>query len=363
MKRGANKRQGEARAACTVELSASAGAAPDWVHLLPAGRFEARDDREPWELSDAATVIAATLARKIDLVVDYEHQTDLAEKNGQPAPAAGWIREIEARADGIWGRVEWTERAREMIARREYRFLSPVFAYERASRRVKALLRAGLTNNPALHLIALARFDEGHGPEGDDMDELLEKLRKVLELAGDADEKAVCAAIETLKASASKNGDGVKAIAKAAGVAEDTAAETIATAVAALKAKGGGADPAKFVPVEQHREVATALAKLQGEVTEDKATAAVDKAIGEGKLIPAQRDWGLALFKSDRQAWDSFAASAPVIVQPGRTARTAEPPKKGQALTADELAVCTAMGLDPEAFKKTRDAALEETAR
>lgn len=132
--RGSSNRLGDiARAAGATEIAAEA---PEWVHLLPAGVVQARDGRELWQLSDPAAVVAATRARGMDLVVDYEHQTDRAEKNGQPAPAAGWLRDLEARPDGIWGRIEWTARAREMIARRDYRFLSPVFAFERESRRV-----------------------------------------------------------------------------------------------------------------------------------------------------------------------------------------------------------------------------------
>lgn len=41
-----------------------------------------------------------------------------------------------------------------MLEAGEYRFISPVFLYDRASRRVRKILRAGLTNNPALYLPA-----------------------------------------------------------------------------------------------------------------------------------------------------------------------------------------------------------------
>ena len=51
---------------------------------------------------DVAAVIANTLkwynpasnSDKLDLVIDYEHQTLFADKNGAPAPAAGWIKQL-----------------------------------------------------------------------------------------------------------------------------------------------------------------------------------------------------------------------------------------------------------------------------
>lgn len=135
-----------------------------WIHLLPSGQFAARDGRGPWRIDDGGSVISATLehAGKTDIPVDYEHQTEHAPKNGQPAPAAGWMRQLEARADGIWALVEWTEKAAKMVRAREYRYISPVFAFEAATGAVRRIVNAALTNKPALELTALAReTDDG----------------------------------------------------------------------------------------------------------------------------------------------------------------------------------------------------------
>lgn len=136
------------------------GAAPDWIEILPVGEIRARDGRR-WTLDDPAMVIANTLLYRngLDLVIDYEHQTEAAERNGQPAPAAGWIKELEVRDGAIWGRVEWTERAAEAIRAKEYRYFSPVFAHERKTGRVTMIDSGALTNNPALDLTALAHFE------------------------------------------------------------------------------------------------------------------------------------------------------------------------------------------------------------
>ena len=124
--------------------------------LMPVGELNARDGRR-WRLDDAEAVMEASRRRAgaADLVFDYGHQTDYSKENGQPAPAAGWIRELQARAGAIWDRVEWTERARAMLKAREFRYVSPTFLHTPAGV-VTEVVRAALVNNPALDLPALA---------------------------------------------------------------------------------------------------------------------------------------------------------------------------------------------------------------
>lgn len=73
---------------------------------------------------------ARYLANSVDLVVDYEHQSLVAKSEGIKAPAAGWIGRLERRADGqqLWAIIHWNDAARELLKKREYRYLSPVYA-------------------------------------------------------------------------------------------------------------------------------------------------------------------------------------------------------------------------------------------
>ena len=100
----------------------------------------------------AASLIAARPASASPQVIDYEHQTLLKEKNGQPAPAAGWFKGLEYRpGQGLFMTgVDWTDRARSMIVAGEYRYLSPVFSFDPNSGAVKVLHSVALTNTPAL---------------------------------------------------------------------------------------------------------------------------------------------------------------------------------------------------------------------
>ena len=56
-------------------------------------------------------------------------------------------------ADGIWGKVEWTETGTALMADRAYRGISPVMVHD-ATGKVTAILRASLTNRPNLKGLA-----------------------------------------------------------------------------------------------------------------------------------------------------------------------------------------------------------------
>lgn len=138
-----------------LELNAAQGSAPEWIHLLPSGTFSAKDGRGPWAVSDPAKLIEASLPKGgRPLPVDYEHGSVVSVGRGS---AAGWITELQARDNGIWGKVEWTEKGRKAVASREYRFISPVLGLDKDTPQdVSVINSAALTNNPALtQLISL----------------------------------------------------------------------------------------------------------------------------------------------------------------------------------------------------------------
>jgi len=142
------------------------GSAPEWIEILPLGDFSTRtgDGRGPFH-ADGAKVIAATKAKGLDrgLPIDYDHRTYVADDSR----AAGWIRELQVRANKLWARVDWTPAATAAIARKEYRFISPVFkcqpddpaaGADEISGEVLYLRGAALTNDPALSMTELSRL-------------------------------------------------------------------------------------------------------------------------------------------------------------------------------------------------------------
>ncbi|QLQ03231.1 MAG: hypothetical protein HZY77_10985 [Thiobacillus sp.] len=143
-----------AQAQCSTEQIVSAKSV---FRLIPDGLFRASDGRPDniagWSISrEAAMAIIGTAnARANEFVIDYEHQSLNANRNGAPAPAAGWFKRMEWRdGDGLYViDARWTDIAAKMIATREYRYISPVFTFDKSGN-VSSILSAALTNTPAL---------------------------------------------------------------------------------------------------------------------------------------------------------------------------------------------------------------------
>ena len=339
-------------ASCAVELP---GDAPDWVQLMRPGAVQARDGRK-WTLSDPDAVIAASNAWRgeTDMAVDYDHQTLHVERNGLPAPAAGWVSAFESREGAIWGKVAWTDEAAAAIKARRYRYISPVFSHS-ADGEVRQIRLAGLTNSPALDLVALASTRRSPGGSMDESQ--IKALREALGLDDGADAAAVVAACAALAARAAQ----LPAIAKAAGLAEDADGDAVATAVAAARAQGEP-DPGKYVPREQFDEVAQGLRALQDETAAAKAESAVDAAVADGRIAPAQREWALGYAKADPEGFAGYVAAAPRIVNPGGGGHRPPPDDADAPLSADEVAACRAAGITEEAYKKARKERIERRA-
>ncbi len=160
-----------ALATCAATTLSGAGKT---IRLIPAGVFRAGDGRPAgltgWQLTpgNAAAIIQAAASLANDFVLDYDHQTLQAAKNGQPAPAAGWFKRLEWRdGEGLFAvDVRWTERAAAMIAAREYRYISPVFTFDAKNGDITGLVSAAITNTPALDGltdIAAAKRQTGNG--------------------------------------------------------------------------------------------------------------------------------------------------------------------------------------------------------
>ena len=340
-------------ATCAIELN---GEPPEWVQLMPLGHIKANDGRR-YLLDHAKKVVAASVQRFMPLVIDYEHQTDLAEENGKPAPASGWMNEMEVRADGIWARVEWTERAADMIRAREYRFLSPTFTHAKtAPHSVQLILRAALTNHPALELKALASTQDGDTQ----MDEFLKALAKTLGLAEDATEDQLMAAIAKSLASSTALAAIVTQARTDLGLAEDADGKAIASAIGDLKtsvataSSGGEPDPAQYVPIAQLNALTQQVAKLTSDNAATAASTAVEKAMTDGKVPPAMKDWAMNYAKQDLDGFTAYCAAQPAIFKPGSDVPNTVPAVAAGELSEADRAIASALGVDHAAFLATR---------
>lgn len=371
----------------SVTPTSVGGSAGTWMLLVPAGRFTARDGRkfDSGTKRDMEAIVARTKAYhgSTDMVVDYDHQSVFGTKDGVggTARAAGWIKELQVRDDGIWGRVEWTARAQAEIENKEYRYLSPVIPHRKTDGRVYFILNAALTNTPALDLEAaaasavLATIPD----EGTDMEEIL----LALGLPKGSGEDKVLSAINGLLSNSS-------AIAKALGLNDATLSskpadiltavnsavadrDKIAVAIglktgsktediiaAANAALANSPDPAKFVPIEALTELRNEVATLRSGLTDDKAATAVSDAMKAGKLSPALEGWALSYAKKDLAGFQAYVGGAAVLTA---SQLTTTKRKAGESAPLDDaqLAACKALGLSPEEYRKTL--AAEEAAK
>ena len=325
---------------------------PEWIRVLPRGAVELSDQREPFMVDEASLMSMAAdfRSRGVDLVIDYEHQS----LQGERAPAAGWIKDLEARGDGLWARVDWTRQARDYLEKKEYRYFSPVLRLDPATRRPLALLHVGLTNVPAIkHLPPLVARWGGAAPPGtprpaepvvralvakmDSVKEkgkMVEQLKRLMGLEPEVEEGAVCdKALEAFRDLASTlNLPGEVSVAQLKG------------AVEALKA---GAS--RLVKAEE------ALQALKVRLAKETADRCVEEALQSGKVSPAQRGWALEYCRRDPEGFRTYADRAPKLVPTGEELQILrEDHHEERGLLPEELAVCRSLKVSPDAYLKAK---------
>lgn len=336
-------------AACAITVTPTGE-----VQLFPAGEFRASDGRPKdaphWFIDAelAAAIIADFEARQNLTVIDYEHQTMLTVENGQPAPAAGWFSKLEWRDTGLYAvNVDWTDRASQMIGDGEYKYISPVFTYDKKTGAIKSLLNAALTNNPALdgmEAVAASQYSQLINQQPDmetlKMEGLMEQLRWLLNLP-------VTATADEITAELQKAIDQIKAAAASAvsvpGFDVATLVKTQAEQIATLTASAANPDPSRFVPVEDMSALHLELAKLRNENLEREVTDVVSKAIAEGRLLPSQEAWARALGGVNMQSLkDYIATSQPIAALTGTQTGGTPPEGDSQLDTQNAAAIAEA---------------------
>jgi len=164
-----------------------------WVHSMPVGEAKhpvyGKLDFSLGELQKYAYSVKSKL-RGIDPDVDYDHKLDPSKGR----VAAGWIKDADVREDGLWLLVEWTEKAKDAIKNREYRYFSPEFTREwineKGEKLKNVVLGGGLTNRPFLKNLVPVNLHEIEGYEQENVMDP-KKLAQLLGLSEDASEEDI----------------------------------------------------------------------------------------------------------------------------------------------------------------------------
>lgn len=244
----------------------SGGEVPTRVLIAPWGEVESTHGTFVLDAEAAAAAVEAFAAHGTDVPIDFEHQTlggAYAAPDGR-APAAGWIKRLHVEPGvGLLADIEWTGEARELLAGKQYRYLSPVAVIRKADRKLAAIHSAALTNKPAIV-----------------------GMRPIVNRA-DAGE-----------------------VAQAMGGTGDTAA-----ALEQLRGELGlreGSDDEEILLAASER-----IALLRESTKQQQISERVAEAMRAGKLSDAQRGWAETLIARDESLFDKWLESAPVLVPLG----------------------------------------------
>lgn len=339
---------------CTGEGVEVSGV-PSEIKILPLGRVHSQKGDFTVDDESVELIRKQFKDRKLDLVIDYEHQT-LADVQ---APAGGWIKDIYKGDDALIAKVEWTPKATEYLKNKEYRYLSPVVMVRKRDQKATALHSVALTNTPAIdgmfpvvNSLTIEDYSEG----GATMD--LKEIAKALGLPETATEEEVKKAVEEAGKAAQKikemegkgegsTGEGADAsaevvanstILKLLELDENAKTEDVAASIMALKTGGDKAT------------AATVLA-LKEKIERKEAEEAVQLALKEGKITAAQTDWAREYALKDADGFKKFMDKAVAVVPQGKMALKDAPADNAKTDDVD-MAILKNCGISKEDMEK-----------
>lgn len=272
--------------ACNLLLDAQSSL-PDWIELLPVGPVIEGEDGRRWLLRDPNALVAAFQRRELPMVIDWEHASEHRAPHGLDAPAAGWIDKLELRGGAVWGHVDWTERAAQQIRAREYRYLSPVFTYQKTDKAIVALTSAGLTNQPNLTLTALNHQESP-------LMSVPEALWAALNLPATATEQDALNALAALR-----------------------------TDLATARNRAGQPPLDKFVPRADYDQALARATNAETKLAEAEQTqrqaqidALIEKALQARQIVPATESYYRAMCQLENglAEFEKFIAKAPPVI-------------------------------------------------
>lgn len=351
-----------AAAACSFDLSASS----NHLVLIPEGIFRANDgrpfDAPHWQLTPERghQIVAALNQRAIDMVIDYEHATLKAQESGEPAPAAGWLKSsFFTYVDGVGlcsTQFEWLDRAQGFIESGEYKYLSPVFLYNKQGE-VLALLNVALTNTPALDQLPEAKlaaaaqdyFTQNSTQQDSEMEELLEQLRWMLNLPLSATPEEIMAELSKLQAQ----------IKEKTGVAVAANSQNLFDAIAVIDQiklaanSQSTVDLSQYVPMAVYQEAVNKAGSAVADAKAKEINDLITAACSDGRLTgDATISWMKDQAQSNPDFVKAHIESLPKIA--ALTQRQTEQVNLaanhqqygGQQHTPEALSVAAQMGID-----------------
>ncbi|OCP17444.1 MULTISPECIES: phage protease [unclassified Ensifer] len=281
--------------------------APEWIKLTPRGAFTSRDGRS---FDTSPEVLAERFsADGVAVPIDLDHATVKKALFGDAAPAVGWIEELQARVDGLYGRVAWLEEGLRVLAARTHRYISPALKADDAGK-ATWLHSAALVAAPGISMPAVASATPTSTEKN-----MLKEIAAALGLAAEASEASCLSAITDLR---------------------------------------------KRIDPAVHQETLNTLAARDTELATIKKTGRdkevndlIEGALTAKKIAPAQKDAYVALCATD----DGFAQVKTLLSTLGAGLGTSgldnkQPADQLATLSAEDREVMKMMGVTEEEFRK-----------
>ncbi|KJR43861.1 Mu-like prophage I protein [Candidatus Magnetoovum chiemensis] len=322
-----------------IELKSAEGV-PATIQILAFGETTTTVGRYTLDAESAYDIIVNFQEKGHDIVIDYEHQT----MSGSEAPAAGWIKTLQITSDGIAGTVEWTERAAQYIAAKEYRYLSPVLYV--VNGRPIYIESVALTNLPATFNAQplISKQSSNNNAVINKGEKVMNIPKEILESLGLADGTVadVQAAIMKLKQSPLPP-------------PPPQIPNEIYNALGIDSAKSVSEVEATILAMKQNADVnKTLFARVQELEQAHKKREAEDLvalALKEAKITPAQVDWARQYAAERPDGFAMFIAKASAVIPIGELKKPPVEPKN-ENLSETARLVAKQMGLKPEDVQK-----------
>ena len=309
--------------------------ADGFVHISPPGRY-------PFRLSDGQTVemeIDAEACRRQvatfrsdaaaageawgGLLVDFDH---FSLDHGRSSEAAGWVEDLDARDDGLWARVRWSDSGLAAIAGGRFRYASPVHmpsdcAHSQGAAvglRPSRLFRLALTNDP--------RMIQG-----------AERMRPI----SSRQEASASDASETPPAPGGKKGpppmDYKAMLLELLGLPAEATDEDVSTALASRKEAAVASEAEEAEKEKALAALASRAETAEKALAELRADAALDALVRDGYAIASRDTARLALIADHDRTLAAIRAFRPApkaVGEPLRSRRDAATPGGGGSTPA-----------------------------
>ncbi len=234
------------------------------------------------------------------------------------------MTELKIEADHIFGKLELNSQGQAAIDDKRYKYYSPAFTTDKNGR-IHAFVSVALTNKPNLNVPALnAQDSQNYQQNGEKI--MSKALFLALGLAAEASEQSALNAIQQLKDKAEKP------------------------------------DLNAFVPKATHEQVVTELNATKQKLADinkaihDKAVeVAINAAISDKKIAPADKDYYLAQCATEKGLEDFrrfISAKAPII---GTADLPSTPAAGGEtALNSEQKQLVAQLGLKPADLQQNK---------